>query len=156
GGFVHDRTGSWRLPFFIVGLPGLAVALAALAIPEPERGAAEDVSAEQRQRHQALPFSWRLYVGLLRNPSYVCNTLGMALWAFALGGLQIWGAKFFENRGAPQPGLWLGPVLAVSGLVGTFVGGWLGDRLSRRWTGAYFWVSGVTMIAAVPFIVPAL
>jgi MFS family permease len=83
----------------------------------------------------------------------------MALWSFALGGLQHWGVKYFEGvaaPGDPKPFLWLGPVLAVSGLVGTWLGGWLGDRVSRRWRGGYFWVSGLTLLATVPFIAVAL
>jgi MFS family permease len=149
----------WRMAFYVVGLPGLAVALAALALPEPARGGTEEVSEEQRQRHQALPFSWRIYAALARNPSYVYNTLGMAMFAFALGGLQHFGFKYFKGIAAAdgwQPDDWLGPVLAASGLLGTWLGGWLGARLARGRPGAYFWVSGLTMLAAVPTIAPAL
>lgn len=159
GGLIDKWGGGWRMAFYVVGLPGLAVALAALALPEPPRGGAEDVNEEQRRRHQALPFSWHTYAGLARNPSYVLNTLGMAMWAFALGGLQHWGYKYFSGTIGPgqwAPDLWLGPVLAVSGLVGTWLGGWLGDRLAPRGHGAYFWVSGLTLLAAVPLIAPAL
>jgi MFS transporter, Spinster family, sphingosine-1-phosphate transporter len=158
GGAIDSAYG-WRAAFTVVGLPGLAVALAALALPEPARGGVEGVAEEDRQRHQALPFSWRIYASLARNPSYIYNTLGMAMFAFALGGLQHWGFKYFQGTARPdglQPNAWLGPVLAVSGLVGTWLGGWLGERLARRWRGGYFWLSGLTMAAAVPFIVPAL
>src|SRR5262249_41402417 len=51
---------------------------------------------------------------------------------------------------------WLGLVLVVSALVGTPLGGFLSDRLAPRLRGAYFWVSGVTMMAAVPFLVVTL
>jgi MFS family permease len=154
-----DRWQGWRAAFFVVGLPGLVVALAALALPEPPRGGAEGVAEEERRRHQALPFSWRIYASLARNASYVYNTLGMAMFAFALGGLQHWGFKYFNGIAGPEqpsPDDWLGPVLAVSGLVGTSLGGWLGDSLAPRWRGAYFWVSGLTMFAAVPVIAPGL
>jgi MFS family permease len=149
----------WRSAFYLVGLPGLAVALAALALPEPPRGAAEDVDEEHRRRHEASPFSWRIYAALAHNPSYIYNTLAMAMFAFALGGLQHWGFKYFKGiaaRDQLQPTYWLGPVLALSGLLGTCLGGWICDRLAPRWRGAYFWVSGLTMAAAVPVIAPAL
>jgi MFS family permease len=158
-GWLIDARWGWRAAFSLVGLPGLVVALAALALPEPPRGGAEDVGEEQRRRHQASAISWRLYAALARNRSYVYNTLAMAMWAFALGGLQHWGFKYFTGRateGQLQPGVWLGVVLALSGLIGTWLGGWLGDRLTRRWRGAYFWVSGLTMLASIPFIIPAL
>jgi sugar phosphate permease len=83
----------------------------------------------------------------------------MAMFAFALGGLQHWGFKYFKGIAGPDqpdPFTWLGPVLAASGLVGTWVGGWLGDGLARRRRGGYFWISGLTMMAAVPLIAPAL
>jgi MFS family permease len=158
GGFMSSWQG-WRSAFYVVGLPGLAVALAALALPEPERGATEDVTEEDRRRHQAQPFSWRIYASLARNPSYVYNTLAMALFTFALGGLQVWGPDYFARvpgLEAIDPNYWLGPVLVVSGLVGTAAGGWLADRLARHWPGAYFGLSGATMLAAVPIITPAL
>jgi MFS family permease len=43
-----------------------------------------------------------------------------------------------------------GGMTVVSGLVGTFLGGWLGDRLSRRTDKAHLLVSGVGMLLGVP------
>src|SRR5262249_46437478 len=43
-----------------------------------------------------------------------------------------------------------------TGLVGTYVGGVLGDRLLRRTKHAYLWFSGVTTLLAVPFVWVAL
>ena len=40
----------------------------------------------------------------------------------------------------------------VSGLLGTFLGGWLGDGLLKRTDKAYLLVSGWGMILAVPFV----
>jgi predicted MFS family arabinose efflux permease len=149
----------WRTAFFVVGLPGLAVAVAALALREPERSGAEHVDEEHRRQYQAQPFSWRLYGSLIWNYSYLYNALAMAMFTFALGGLQLFAAKYF----AQLPGMDLkkannnlGPVLCVSGLIGMSLGGWLAERLKRRWRGAYFWVSGFSLLASVPFIFLAL
>lgn len=46
--------------------------------------------------------------------------------------------------------------MVLSGLIGTPLGAWLADRLARRYRGAYFGMSGVSMIAAIPFILTAL
>jgi MFS transporter, Spinster family, sphingosine-1-phosphate transporter len=156
GGTIYDLTHDWRMAFFVVGLPGLAVALASLWLREPVRGAAEGVDEEQRSRHEALPLSWSVYATLLRNRSYVYNCLAMAMFTFALGGLQVFAPKFFiKVRGmeASSANLGLGIVVIISGLVGTSLGGWLGELWSRRWRGGYFWVSGLGMFASVPFIV---
>jgi MFS transporter, Spinster family, sphingosine-1-phosphate transporter len=44
-----------------------------------------------------------------------------------------------------------GAIVVVTGFAGTFAGGWLGDRLLKRFRESYLWVSGLSMIAAVPF-----
>ena len=43
-----------------------------------------------------------------------------------------------------------GLILVVSGLSATILGGILGDRLRRRWSGAYFLVSGAAMLVGFP------
>jgi predicted MFS family arabinose efflux permease len=154
GGLIGSAFG-WRMAFFVVGLPGRAVALAALALREPQRGASDGM--ELRDRTQ--PVSWRNYAALARNPSFVCNCLAMAMFTFAAGGLQHWAASFFQNVRQLSPEMvtgYLGPILAVSGIVGMSGGGWLAANFSRRRPGAYFWVSGLTLLASVPFILGAL
>jgi sugar phosphate permease len=47
-------------------------------------------------------------------------------------------------------------ILAVSGIVGTLLGGYVGDRLRPRFAGAYFLVSGVGILIACPAIVAML
>jgi MFS family permease len=158
GGAVNTWQG-WRAAFFVVGLPGLMVALSALLLREPHRGATEEVSEEDRLRHEALPTSWGEYAALLRNRSYVLNTLGMAMLTFTLGGLQGWTPNFLaERRGmeVDAANYHLGVVVLVSSLIGTPAGGLLADWLAARRRGAYFWVCGLSLLAAVPFILAAL
>lgn len=45
----------------------------------------------------------------------------------------------------------LGAILAVSGLLATLFGGWLGDRLRGRFGGSYFLVSGWGVLLSLPF-----
>jgi sugar phosphate permease len=47
-------------------------------------------------------------------------------------------------------------LLAVTGLGGTLLGGWLGDRLLRRTPHAYLWLSGIATLLAVPLAALAL
>jgi MFS family permease len=49
-----------------------------------------------------------------------------------------------------------GPIIAVSGLIATLLGGWAGDRLRDRFKGAYFTVSGLGMLAAFPLFLCVL
>ena len=50
----------------------------------------------------------------------------------------------------------LGVVMVASSVVGTTAGGLLADVLARRTAGAYFLVSGLGMLAAIPFTLLAL
>jgi MFS family permease len=158
GGAISDAAG-WRVAFYVVGLPGLVVALSATLLKEPRRGGTEDVDEEHRRQHEAVPFSWDIYKSLLRTPSYLFNCLGMAMFTFALGGLQLFAPKFFNSVrhiDLTTATSYLGLVTVISGLVGTMLGGWLGDYWTRRWGGAYFWMSGVSMLASAPFFLWAL
>jgi predicted MFS family arabinose efflux permease len=40
--------------------------------------------------------------------------------------------------------------VVITGFVGTFAGGWLGDRLLRRSAQAYLWLSGISALLAAP------
>ncbi len=80
--------------------------------------------------------------------------------SFALGGLQFWVTKYLSSgpgdMARKDVSLWLGLVLALASLIGTATGGFLADGLSKRSPGAYFWVSGLGMVLAIPFILVAL
>jgi MFS family permease len=159
GGGLHAWLG-WQAGFRVVGGPGLVLALVALALPEPPRGAAELAEAGGEGAPHALPLSPRVYWSLARNRSYVFNTLGMAMMTFSLGGLQFWAPKYLSigegDLSLPKATFWLSVVVFFSSIIGMPVGSWLADRLTPRRTGAYFLVSGVGMFASVPFIAAAL
>jgi MFS family permease len=168
----------WRLAFFVVGVPGLLVAIFALLLPEPQRGGKEGVDEADLAHMHTPPLAWKTYSTLLHNRSYVYNTLGMAMFTFALGGLQSWTPKYLtagENEAVQRAdeenkkeldethkkaleaaNQGLGLSVLAAGLIGTPLGAWLADRFARRFKGAYFWVSGVAMIIAAPFILIAL
>ncbi len=44
-------------------------------------------------------------------------------------------------------------MLALAGLVGTLIGGRLGDRLARRYPAGHFLLCGVSLVASLPFAV---
>jgi hypothetical protein len=49
-----------------------------------------------------------------------------------------------------------GAIVVVTGLLGTFSGGWLGDYFLRRSRQGYLWFSAITTLAAAPVAVLAL
>ena len=47
-------------------------------------------------------------------------------------------------------------IVVINGIGATLLGGWIGDRLLKRYFGAYYTFSGVAMLIAVPFMVAAI
>jgi predicted MFS family arabinose efflux permease len=140
----------WRAPFMVAGIPGFLLALMLWILPEPERGKSDLVTASEVR--STLP-------GLLKNGAFVSATLGLAMYTFALGGLQQWMPTFlYRVRHIPldQATTIFGAMTGATAIVATLTGGWLGDRLLKRQQGAYYTLSGVAMLAAVPLMMVAI
>jgi MFS family permease len=152
GGELEHAFHSWRSVFFIVGIPGLVLALLALTAPDPPRGIQDRADAHLAAEQAA---SLRdVLKSLLRNRTYTWTVLGYAAYTFAIGGLSFWAPRYFEHvRGLPlnEADRLIGTAAVVSGLFGTFAGGYLGDWLQARFRGGYLWLSGTAMLVAVPF-----
>lgn len=149
GGQLGQHFG-WRHPFLAASIPGFILAVLLMLVPEPVRGS-QDRLVETAERGT--------YLGLLRNRSYWCCTLGMAMMTFAVGGLQVWMPTFLSRvRGVPlaHANTVFGGMTLVAGLLATPLGGWLGDRLLRRSAGAQFQVSAVGMTLALPAMAVAI
>lgn len=154
GGLVAAWLG-WRWAFYLVVPPGILLAAIALFMREPARGGADGAVVSPADKP-----SWRGYAVLLKTPSYVLNTLGMAMMTFAIGGIGFWMPSYIhEFRGVPdlaQVNLIFGAILVVSGLTATLSGGMLADRLKERHPGAYFLVSATAMLVGMPFFILSL
>ena len=149
GGYMGEHHG-WRAAFFLAGAPGLVLGLLAFRMKEPPRGAGDGASAVHEHR-----FEMSAITTLLKTRSFVFTTLGMAAMTFALGGMAYWMPTFFARvRGLPldEANTLFGGITVAAGLVGTFLGGWLGDWLLKRTDKAYLIVSGVGMLLGVPAV----
>ena len=106
-----------------------AIRREAARIRQPDAGAARAVGAQSKSAAAAT------YRKLLRNKPYVLTILGYAAYTFALGGLAFWMPAFLERvRGIPrsEATVSFGAIVVITGFIGTFVGGWLGDHYARR------------------------
>jgi MFS transporter, Spinster family, sphingosine-1-phosphate transporter len=158
GGLLGTRY-SWRVAFFVVGLPGLIAGLLAYGMHEPQRGAAEEVEEGQLRRFLSRGVRFADYLALLRNRSLVLNTLGMTAYTYAIGGISFWMPTYLhEHRHLPldKANFLFGLATVGTGLVATLGGGTLADRLAPRVRGAYFWVCGLGMLLAFPAFCLAL
>ncbi|MBI3800094.1 MAG: MFS transporter [Deltaproteobacteria bacterium] len=155
GGWVNQYFG-WRKAFFVVGLPGLVLALILrLTLREPPRGHAEGLPTSGRSTAaeplgEVLRFLWKLR-------SFRHLALGAALYAFCgYGSLAFVPAFMMRVHGmtnTAELGLWLGLISGIFLGIGTFFGGVLSDRLAARtkdmrW---YLWLSAGAMLLSLPF-----
>ena len=150
GGAVAEAHG-WRAAFFVAGGPGLALAVVAALLPEPERGAMDVAQPGGTRAPSGLAGLRRL----LRSPAWRINTVGTTLMTFALGGLAAWMPTFLQRAHGltvGEAGTGFGAVTVVAGLVGTLLGGRLGDRAQARSAGGYFAVSGWGFMLGAPFL----
>jgi len=120
------RIHAWQTVFLAVGLPGLLVALLlVLTVPEPvRRGRAAEV----------LPFSRTIAFMAERRRTYVPLFTAMALRSMVSFGIAAWAPAMFMRSFGWSPakvGLVQGAVILVLTPLGSFLGGWLAERVAR-------------------------
>ncbi len=143
GGYLGTHYG-WRSPFYVGAAPGVLVAIAFLFTREPVRGSTEVRSSAANAG---------IVRGLLYNPAFWTATLGMAMFTFVAGGIQVWMPSFLmRERSLPleRANFDLGAITVIDGFLATMIGGWLGDWYIRRRASGYYMVSAVGMALALP------
>lgn len=143
GGVIAGWHG-WRAPFHYAAIPGLVLAGLCLLFKDRKPGSGAG------RKHATLPD----YLGLARIPSFRFNVAAQTAMTFAIGGMSFWAPAYFHGT-RNQPNLAdiniiFGGITAVAGLLATLFGGWLGDFLTKRFSGAYFLVSAGGMLIAFP------
>ncbi|MDP9172532.1 MAG: MFS transporter [Planctomycetota bacterium] len=140
---------NWRWAFFAVVPPGILMGLLCFFMKDPARGSGNQAAPRPTAR-------WKDYLKLLRNRSYVLDTLGMAAMTFAIGGISFWMPTYIaEVRRAgdlAHVNLVFGGITIVAGIAATLLGGIAGDKLRPRYSGSYFLVSGIGILLACPFV----
>ena len=160
GGVISDYFG-WRVAFFVVGIPGLLLAvLAALFLREPRRAA----RATTEKPLASVPLGQAL-LQLMRVPTFRNIAMGAALVTVTGYGLGPFLASFFlRTQGAElaQIAAWsglkplgfLGLALGVSGglagMIGTWFGGQLADKWARTDVRAYLLVPAIATLLSLP------
>jgi MFS family permease len=149
GGIINHQLG-WRWAFYLVAIPGIVLGLACFFQKDP-RARAGFVAERRRATKED-------YKTLFRNRSFVFNCLAQTAMTFALGGLAFWMSDYLSFRGqSPQVAVPIfGGITVVAGLISTLLGGFIADRLRKRFGGSYFLVSGLGMLLAFPLFVAML
>jgi predicted MFS family arabinose efflux permease len=128
GGWINDAF-DWRTAFFIVGVPGLALAaLAWFVLPE-----APGAQADQRAANGTRDANGAL--ALLRLRSFRHMAAACALYACGSYAINVFAGSFLirvHGLSTTQAGLAFGLAFGLGGLAGTFLGGVVSDALGRR------------------------
>ncbi len=136
----------WQAAFWVAGVPGLILAVLALWIPEPSRGAAEHHQLGEARR----PGSAILLV--LSSPTMWWISISGALHNFnmyALGGFLAPFLMRYHGLEVDKAGIFSG-LMYGSGALGIFIGGWACDRISKRRVSGRLEVTTLALLVFVP------
>ena len=149
GGLLEKLYG-WRSAFFVVGLPGLFLALTLLFLRDPQRGQQDE---EEDRAAKSCERPMEVIRALAAHRGYVLTVAGYCAYTFVLGGIAVWIPHYIERYmdvDAASGNMAFGAITVIAGLFGTLIGGAWGDRWAKTGTDAYLKLSALSMFAAVP------
>jgi MFS family permease len=164
-GAIAQRHG-WEAAFFVAGVPGLLLGIAALFILDPVRGSADAQSETPTEGGKLAASPSRLPPAsfgkvarrVLGLPTMWWIIISGALHNFNMYALGTFVASFltrYHGVNVAQAGYVSGLVYGF-GALGLFAAGWLGDRAFRRGPGGRLTVAWIGLAAAVPCLLFAL
>jgi len=163
GGWIGAEYG-WRTAFYLVGIPGIILsAVVYFTMREPPRGFSDPVSEvipEQTPQQgptkadetmplgDVIKFMWGLR-------SFRHLSFAGALHAFVGYGVALFLPSFFirvHGYSLKETATYLF-LIGLTGMIGTFLGGYLGDRYGKKDKRWYMGIPGIATLLAVPFAV---
>jgi len=145
----------WRLVFVIVGLPGILIALIFwLTVREPPRGYSDPKEAVKIEKAGFF----EAFREFGQKPTFWTLSLGAAFVAFVGYGLISFQAPFLmrvHGVSVAEAAINYGAPLAGVAAFGTFLGGFLSEKLSPRFPSVAAWLPGVGLLIAIPAYVLA-
>lgn len=150
GGPITDALG-WRWAFFLLGVPGLLIAVAfKLSVREPPRGYTDPPGTPRRE---TVRFSDGLRE-ILSKRSFWSMTAAATVAAFCGYGISSF-QSLFINRSfgltAGEAALMINVPVAIASSLGTLGTGWLAEKIGPRSPTAIAWLPAAGMTVSVPF-----
>lgn len=155
GGLDWASVEGWRIAFVAVGLPGVIVALIVLkSIKEPPRGYSDPPEAAPEK-----PADWTdAFQELKHKPTFWWMAAGASLVAFVGYGMVSFQAPFLQREhglDVRDAAINFGAPLSFLAAIGTFLGGYITEKLTPRSQTAVAWVPAVGLLIAVPAYIAA-
>jgi predicted MFS family arabinose efflux permease len=143
GGWLGQLYG-WRIAFLVVGLPGVVLALIVrLTLREPPRAAVHKRDSVRE-----------VFSFMLRRRAFVHMSAGAALHAFYGYGAASFIPVFLMRVHGFQLGelgTWLAAIGLTTGVLGTYLGGAISDRLGAKDVRWYMGVPAIGTLIGLPF-----
>jgi MFS family permease len=152
GGQITDAFG-WRATFYIMGVPGILIAvILIMTVREPPRGYSDPPAARKIEKAGLMDGMKELFT----KPSFWTMTAGATLAAFcgyAIAGFQSLYLQRTFDLTAGQASLWVNTPAYLAGAVGTVLTGWLAMKIGKRSVTAIAWIPAIGLVASVPFYI---
>ena len=124
-GAVHG----WQLTFFIVGLPGLVVALLMTTVREPVRKGLLPTAQSEVPVKEVIRYVWR------RRAGYGALMVGVSVFVMVVYAFNLWGPTYFIrvfDLSIAEAGWTFGSIMLIAGTAGLLVAGFIADAWRRR------------------------
>ena len=143
GGIIGPRYG-WQSALFVIAAAGLVPVIAVLTLEEPPRGPCSETCPIRK---------------LLTVPAFLAMIAGGTCITFASVSLLTWGVDFavtYKDFSLRQASVSLAVIGLVCSLVGVLFGGYVADRLQRRFAYGRIIAIAVAFLLAAPFLILAI
>lgn len=146
GGYIGEIY-SWRIAFFVVGLPGVILAIIAyFYIKEIPRGISE---AQQPKTQKEIPFR-KVMIYMMKRPGIVFHNIGFAFLAFSGYSLLAFISDiFFHRYHSPILLPQFGWFMFLTGIT-VMISGKIADRLALKNPKRRFWMGIVAALGCLP------
>jgi len=153
--FDWSNIEGWRIAFVAFGAPGLVIALMVLfTIKEPPRGFSDGPGVVK----QAKASFRETLRELISKRTFWTLTAGASLTALVGYGITAFQAPMMQRLHGVSAGefaLEFGVPLSLCAAAGTFIGGFLTERVTPIWRSAAPCIPGIALLVAVPLYITA-
>jgi MFS family permease len=144
GGWLGQNY-SWRIAFYALGFPGIAIAVLVYLLREQPRGTTE-VSTTRYTAND-----WKI---LFKSVPLRYHYLGYGFFGLAANNLSFWGPTFLTRvyqLDLLTIGFYGGVLTLIAGVPGTILGGYFADKFRRFGRGGRMLFGALAALIAVPF-----
>lgn len=142
GGYLSQF--GWRQAFFIVGFPGIILALFVYLLREPQK--TSQIAVEENDSSA----NWK---ALISKKSFILLCLGYGFFGLATNNISIWGAVYFSRLydiKIPDYGFWAGIFTLAAGIPAMLLGGMIADWARRKLRGGRMFYGAFLSAVSIP------